>query len=91
MKTSFPRVELFQTEKRTLFSKLIGREYQLSIQWPRFPEPTQKRFPVLYFLDSDTFFGLAAFLCYMPCSMNRASSGGTSSAVRIWILPTRIW
>ncbi len=62
MKTSFPRVELFQTEKRTLFSKLIGQEYQLSVRWPGFPEPTQKRFPVLYVLDGDTFFGLATSL-----------------------------
>lgn len=62
MINSFPRVELFQTEKRTLFSKLIGQEYQLSVRWPGFPEPTQKRFPVLYFLDGDAFFGLAASL-----------------------------
>ena len=64
----YPRVDLYSTEERKLFSNLAGREYQLAVYLPESYAASSQRYPVLYLLDSDMVFGMAAnftqFLCW---------------------------
>jgi len=64
MTTEYPRVGLFTTEDRRLFSNLLGREYQLSVRLPGSYDPSQQ-YPVLYLLDSNAFFGIATFTLFL--------------------------
>lgn len=57
-----PRVSLYQTEDRRIFSYLLGREYQLAVFLPENYAHSQQRYPVLYVLDGDLYFGVAAGL-----------------------------
>jgi predicted alpha/beta superfamily hydrolase len=53
---------LFGTEARTLFSTIRGRDYHLSVALPdSYPTSTQA-YPVIYVLDGDFNFGVAAGL-----------------------------
>jgi predicted alpha/beta superfamily hydrolase len=58
----YPRVGLFQTEERRLDSRLVGREYQLAVWKPEDYDLSQQRYPVIYLLDGNAFFGMAASL-----------------------------
>ncbi len=62
MKKEYPRVGLFQTEERRLVARLVGREYQLAVWLPEDYASSQQRYPVIYLLDGDIFFGFAANL-----------------------------
>jgi hypothetical protein len=53
---------LFGTEERTLFCPTRGRTYHLSVALPEsYPTSTQA-YPVIYVLDGDVIFGMAAGL-----------------------------
>jgi predicted alpha/beta superfamily hydrolase len=60
MSEKYPRRSLYNTEERILSSIAAGQEYHLSVLLPDNYSTTNKTYPVLYFLDSDAFFGIAA-------------------------------
>jgi uncharacterized protein len=62
MRETFPRVGLLQTETRKLVSAYAGQEYQLAVWLPASYASSEKRYPVLYVLDGDLFFGMATAL-----------------------------
>jgi predicted alpha/beta superfamily hydrolase len=53
---------LFGTEERTLFCPTRGREYHLSVALPEGYRTSTQAYPVIYVLDGDVFFGMAAGL-----------------------------
>lgn len=62
MSDQFPRTALFGTEERTLFSPILGREYHLSVALPQSYGTSAQAYPVMYVLDGDLVFGMAAGL-----------------------------
>ena len=62
MSEQYPRAALFGTEERTLFSSIRGREYHLSVALPDSYKTSTEAYPVIYVLDGDFHFGLAAGL-----------------------------
>jgi hypothetical protein len=62
MSEQYPRAALFGTEQRTLFSTIRGREYHLSIALPDSYKTSTQAYPVIYVLDGDFNFGVAAGL-----------------------------
>jgi len=62
MSDAFPPVCLRRTEDRSIFSRLLNREYQLAIALPWSYASSQHSYPVLYLLDSDVYFGMASDL-----------------------------
>jgi uncharacterized protein len=62
MEKGYPRVNLYQTEDRRFFSHLLDKEYQLAVFLPENYAYSQQRYPVLYGLDGDLYFGVAAGL-----------------------------
>jgi predicted alpha/beta superfamily hydrolase len=62
MSEQYPRAALFGTEARTLFSTIRGREYQLSVALPDSYKTSTQAYPVIYVLDGDFNFGVAAGL-----------------------------
>jgi uncharacterized protein len=58
----YPRTALFGTEERTLFCPTLGREYHLSVALPDSYGKSTQAYPVIYVLDGDLFFGMAAGL-----------------------------
>ena len=58
----YPRFGLFQTEARSFTSNLLGREYQLAVYVPESYPVATKPYPILYLLDGDVLFGMAAGL-----------------------------
>ncbi len=62
MSEQYPRAALFGTEERTLFSTIRGREYRLSVALPDSYETSTQAYPVIYVLDGDYNFGVAAGL-----------------------------
>src|SRR4051794_36804951 len=62
MSEQYPRAALFGTEKRTLFSTIRGREYHLSVALPDSYKTSTQAYPVIYVLDGDYNFGVAAGL-----------------------------
>src|SRR5215212_9178668 len=62
MSEQYPRAALFGTEARTLFSTIRGREYHLSVALPASYKTSAQAYPVIYVLDGDLFFGMAAGL-----------------------------
>jgi len=57
---TYPRVGLYQTQERSLSSRLVGRDYQLSVLLPESYASSQLPYPILYLLDGDVLFGAAA-------------------------------
>ena len=57
-----PRAALFGTEARTLFSTIRGRDYHLSVALPDSYQTSTQAYPVIYVLDGDFNFGVAAGL-----------------------------
>jgi uncharacterized protein len=62
MSEQYPRAALFGTEERTLFSSIRGREYCLSVALPDSYRTSTEAYPVIYVLDGDFNFGVAAGL-----------------------------
>ena len=62
MNEDYPRKSLFDTEERTLFCSTLGREYHLSVALPESYRTSNQAYPVIYLLDGDLFFGMAAGL-----------------------------
>ena len=62
MSEQYPRAALFGTEARTLFSTIRGREYHLSVALPDSYKTSTQAYPVIYVLDGDFNFGVAAGL-----------------------------
>jgi uncharacterized protein len=62
MTEQYPRTTLFGTEERTLFCPTRGREYHLSVALPDSYRTSTQAYPVIYVLDADLFFGMAAGL-----------------------------
>lgn len=62
MSEQYPRTALFGTEERTLFSPTCGREYHLSVALPDGYLTSAQAYPVIYVLDGDFLFGMAAGL-----------------------------
>jgi predicted alpha/beta superfamily hydrolase len=62
MTEPYPRTVLFGTEERTLFCPTLGREYHLSVALPDSYRTSTQVYPVIYVLDGDLFFGMAAGL-----------------------------
>jgi predicted alpha/beta superfamily hydrolase len=62
MTEPYPRTALFGTEERTLFCPTLGREYHLSVALPDSYRTSPQAYPVIYVLDGDLFFGMAAGL-----------------------------
>ena len=62
MSEPYPRTALFGTEERTLFCPTLGREYHLSVALPDGYGTSARAYPVIYVLDGDFLFGLAAGL-----------------------------
>jgi predicted alpha/beta superfamily hydrolase len=62
MREQYPRTALFGTEERTLFCPTLGREYHLSVALPDNYHKSTQAYPVIYVLDSDLIFGMAAGL-----------------------------
>src|SRR4051795_7184847 len=60
MREQHPRAALFGTEERTLFSTIRGREYHLSVALPDSYKTSTQAYPVIYVLDGDFNFGVAA-------------------------------
>ena len=62
MSEQYPRAALFGTEERTFFSTIRGREYHLSVALPDSYKTSTHAYPVIYVLDGDFNFGVAAGL-----------------------------
>ena len=62
MSEQYPRAALFGTEARTLFSTIRSREYHLSVALPDSYKTSTQAYPVIYVLDGDFNFGVAAGL-----------------------------
>lgn len=62
MSQRYPRTTLFGTEERTLFCSTRDREYHLSVALPESYRTSTQAYPVVYVLDGDLFFGMAAGL-----------------------------
>ncbi|QBD75583.1 alpha/beta hydrolase [Ktedonosporobacter rubrisoli] len=62
MSEQHPRATLFGTEERTLFSTIRGREYRLTVALPDSYKTSTQAYPVIYVLDGDFNFGVAAGL-----------------------------
>ena len=60
MSEKYPRRGLYNTEERILSSITVGQDYHLSVLLPESYSTSNKSYPVLYLLDGDAFFGLAA-------------------------------
>lgn len=55
---TFQNVEIPGTQVREIYSSIVGQEYKLHINLPRYFEDTSKTFPVVYLLDSQWDFPL---------------------------------
>lgn len=62
MSDQYSRTALFGTEERTLFCSTLDREYHLSVALPDGYRTSTRAYPVIYVLDGDFFFGMAAGL-----------------------------
>ena len=62
MNAKYPRKGLRNTEERVLTCHTVGQDYHLSVALPDNYAASGQNYPVLYLLDSDLFFGMAASL-----------------------------
>jgi predicted alpha/beta superfamily hydrolase len=62
MSEQHPRATLYGTEARKIYSKIRGREYHLSVALPDSYHTSTQAYPVIYVLDGDFNFGVAADL-----------------------------
>jgi predicted alpha/beta superfamily hydrolase len=57
---SYPEATIFHSEARSLVSSIVGQEYRIPVWLPPGYATSDRTYPVLYLLDADVFFGLAA-------------------------------
>ncbi len=57
-----PRVEIPGSQRLSISSTVVGREYELYVQLPRWYEDTSRTFPVVYVLDGQWDFTLVGSL-----------------------------
>lgn len=62
MGEEYPRTQLYGTQERTLFCPTLNREYHLSVALPDSYGTSEQAYPVIYVLDADVIFGMAAGL-----------------------------
>lgn len=62
MSEEYPRTTLYGTEERTLYCPTLGLEYHLSVALPEDYNTSKRAYPVIYILDADLYFGMAAGL-----------------------------
>lgn len=62
MNASYPEATVFHSEARILTSSYTERNYQISVWLPPDYSNSRKSFPVLYLLDGNFLFGVAANL-----------------------------
>jgi len=67
MNANDPRKSLRNTEERVLTCHTVGQEYHLSVALPESYAASGQDYPVLYLLDGDLFFGMAANLTPLVC------------------------
>ena len=60
MSEHYPRRGLFDTEERTIFCSTVGQDYHLSVALPESYTTSNQAYPVIYLLDGDVAFGMAA-------------------------------
>jgi predicted alpha/beta superfamily hydrolase len=72
MPEQYPRTTVFGTEERTLFCPTRKREYHLSVALPASYTTSTQAYPVIYVLDADLFFGMAAGLTPLSQWFKRA-------------------
>ncbi len=58
----YPRVEIKDTEVRTLKSKFAGREYKINIFFPKDYKKESNGYPAVYVLDAEYNFGCVAYI-----------------------------
>lgn len=59
---AYSRVEIKDTELRTIESKYVAQEYKINIFFPKDYEEEGKRYPVVYVLDAEYNFGCVAYI-----------------------------
>ncbi len=67
MNKKYPRKGLFNTEDRMIACPNMGREYHLSVGLPLSYTKSNQDYPVIYLLDGDLNFGMAASLSTISC------------------------
>lgn len=60
--TVYPRVEIKDTEVRSLKSKYVDQEYKINIFFPKDYKKETDRYPVVYVLDAEYNFGCVAYI-----------------------------
>ncbi len=65
MTNSYPEATVFNSEARRLTSSATGKTYQISVGLPLSYMDSNRSYPVLYMLDSNTLFGAAANLAML--------------------------
>src|SRR6266545_930492 len=60
MPKSYPEVTVFRSEARSLVSSIVGQEYRVPVWLPPGYAESERSFPVLYLLDANISFGIAA-------------------------------
>ena len=83
MPEQYPRTTVFGTEERTLFCPTRGREYHLSVALPESYSTSTQAYPVIYLLDGDLFFGMAAGLTPIVCvgELSEERKAGRTQAI----------
>ncbi len=61
-KIEYPRVEIKDTEIRTVQSKFVDRKYSINIFFPKDYDKENKRYPAVYVLDAEYNFGCVAYI-----------------------------
>lgn len=61
-KAEYPRVEIKDTEARTVQSKSVGRKYTINIFFPKDYDKENIRYPTVYVLDAEYNFGCVAYI-----------------------------
>jgi predicted alpha/beta superfamily hydrolase len=62
VRTEYPRVEIRDTERRSLVSERVGRKFEVDVFLPVDYRKTENRYPVVYVLDAEYNFGCVAYI-----------------------------
>jgi predicted alpha/beta superfamily hydrolase len=60
--SAYSRVEIKDTELRTIKSKYVAQDYKINIFFPKDYEEEGKSYPVIYVLDAEYNFGCVAYI-----------------------------
>jgi predicted alpha/beta superfamily hydrolase len=58
----YPQVGIRDTERRSLVSKQVGREFEVDVFLPKDYRGTDRRYPVVYVLDAEYNFGCVSYI-----------------------------